>query len=286
MSVFVLVLITLISCDFRKSVNIDVLTGLNTLGDGLSCDDVYISDGENKLSRNTFTYGEKFYLNFDNIEGFNRIANSAFPGMQLYVTDQEGDTVLKNSDLYAEYTDGIDIDPLLLQTNLTVADPIHSINEYTLQINIWDKKGKGTFTAILDFDVIPNDQIIIESKNVSYGEIYLFSGESNSTITSNNANFNETIYLLFEGLDGFKHEGGMVHFGLSIIVSDAEGEMILNEEDLIGDTRMELSEFTSQIAPNFSINDPNTKNPVSSEIIIWDKNSECRISASTKLNLK
>ena len=45
MSVITLLLINLISCDFQKSVNIDVLTGLSTHGNGLGCDDVYISDG-------------------------------------------------------------------------------------------------------------------------------------------------------------------------------------------------------------------------------------------------
>jgi len=259
---------------------------LNTRGDGLSCEDVYLSDGEKKIQRNTFIYGEKFNLNFNNIEGFKKIEDFAFPGMQLSVINQAGDTVLKNNDLYAEYTDGINLTPLLLKTNLTVADPIHSLNEYTLQINIWDKKGGGIFKARLDFDVVPNDQIIIESRDASYDEIYLFSGNSNSVITGSDASFNETVYMLFEGLEGFKHEGGMVRFGLSIVASDAEGEMILNEEDLIGDEGMELSEFTSQIAPNFSINDPNVKNPVQCDIIIWDKNSESRIKASAKLNLK
>ena len=71
MSVITLLFISLISCDFGKSVSMDLLTGLSTIGDGLTCDDVYISDGENKLNRNSFKYGEKFYLNFENIKGFN-----------------------------------------------------------------------------------------------------------------------------------------------------------------------------------------------------------------------
>lgn len=286
LSVIALSIFVVISCEFRKSVKKDFLTGLATLGDGLSCDNVYLSNGEQKLSRSSFIYGEKFYLNFENMEGFKKSEDRTFPGMQLLVVSEAGDTVLKNNDLYAGYTNGINISPLLLQTNITVADPIHSDNNYTLYINIWDKKGEGTYKAEMDFDVLSNDQIKIENKNVSYDEIYLFSQERRTVITDNNAKFNENIYMIFEGLEGFKVESGKVFPGLSIKAKDSEGEMILNEEDLIGESGMELSALNLRIAPSFIFKDSNIKSPVTCEIVIWDKKSESRIKASARLNMK
>ena len=75
----------IISCEFSKSVNINLISGLSTAGDGLSCSNVYLSIGENEIKRTTFTYGEIFYLNFNNIEGFKREEENVFPGMKLLI---------------------------------------------------------------------------------------------------------------------------------------------------------------------------------------------------------
>jgi hypothetical protein len=285
-SLVILLLLPMVSCNFSKSVNLDLITGLSTRGDGLSCDDVYISDGEDKLSRNSFTYGETFYLNFENIQGFSKTENSAFPGMSLLVTGPKGNTIFQMDDMYAGDTDGTDLSPLLLQAHLTVADPIHSDTEYTLQVDIWDKKGEGMFKAMLDFTVIPNEQIEIESKGVSYDEIYLFSGHRKTTITDNRVKLNETVYMMFEGLGGFAPVDGMVYAGLSIRASDAGGELLVDEEDLLGDQSLQLQQFSAQLAPNIVFNDSEIENPVLCEIVIWDKNSENRIKALTNLNLE
>jgi len=282
----VMSLFTIVSCEFRKSVNKDLVIGLTTKGDGLSCDNVYLSMNEEKIRRNTFTYGEKFYLNFETIEGFKKDADRVFPGMQLFVIDQAGDTVLIYNDLYADYTDGITISPLLLQTYLTVAKPIHSNNTYVLYVTIWDKRGEGTFTAKMDFDVIANKQIEIESSNVSYDEIYLFSQEREVPITDNNVKYDETVNMIFEGLEGFREENGIVFIGLAMNIKDSEGNLILNEDDLIGESGMEFSELKSQIAPSFIFTDSDIKNPVTCEVTIWDKKSESRIKAIATLHVE
>jgi len=284
--IFVVSLFILFSCEFRKSVNKDLVTGLTTQGDGLSCDNVYLSDGSEKISRNSFTYGEKFYVNFENAEGFEIIGDHAFPGIRLCVLNQARDTVLKYDDLYADNADGLNISPLLLKTYLTVASPIHSNKKYTLLINIWDKKGKGTFSANMDFDVIPNKQIEIESNHVTCEEIYLYAQERDVTVTDNKVKFNENIYMIFEGLGGFDEEDGKVFVGLGMKISDADGNLILNENDLLGDSGMESSDLKSQLAPSFVLTGSGIKNPVTCDVIIWDKKSESRIKASAKLNVE
>ena len=286
MSVIFLLWLILVSCDFNKSVSKDFISDIFTKGDGLSCDDVYLSDGTDRINRNSFIYGEKFYLNFNNMEGFRKEEGFVFPGLQLLVLGTNGDTIMLENDLYANNSNGFDISPLLLQTNLTVADPMHSNGNYKLLVQIWDKKGEGTFLANMDFEVTPNTQIKIENNNISYREIYLFSQERNICITDNEAKFNENIYLIFEGLEGFKTEAGIVSIGLSLKCKDSEGTLILDEDDLIGDAEMEASELRERLAPNFIFSGSDIKNPVTCEVIIWDKKSNHSIKASVDLNIK
>ena len=281
-----LLLFSLFSCEFKKSAHKDLITGLSTKGNGLSCDQVYLSDGEDKISRNSFTYGEKFHVNFENIEGFKREGTYAFPGMQLLIINQAGDTVMQNNDLYDSYVDGMEFSPLLLHTDITVAKPMHSTNSYTLFVNIWDKKGEGTYKSQMDFDVISNKKIEIENNNISYNDIYLFSEENKMVITNNNVKLNEDIYMIFEGLSGFSEEAGQVLIGLSIKAKDSEGTIILNEEDLIGEASMEISKLKSQLAPTFIFTGTDIKNPVACEITIWDKKSDRSIKASVNLKVE
>lgn len=279
-------LLSVISCDFRKSVSKDLVTGMVTKGDGLSSEDVYLTTGDETIQRNTFTYGEELSLSFNNIEGFERIDNHVFPGMSLIVISENGDTVLKNLDLYAGLASGTDHSPLLLTSEVTVADPIHSNGEYTLFVNIWDKKGDGVFTAELDFDVVPNDQIDIECNHITYREIYLYSQQRQRVITNNTAGFNENVFMMFEGLEGFVKEGEMISIGLSLTVKDSEGNLIVNEGDLMDASGMDYSEVHSQLAPNFILTGSQINNPVECEINIWDKKGEGSIKTSTQLQIE
>ncbi|TRX59992.1 hypothetical protein FNH22_08025 [Fulvivirga sp. M361] len=285
-SLIVLLISTVISCEFNKSVNKDLITGLVTKGDELSCESVYLSDGLDKINRSSFVYGEKIYLNFNDIDGFTKDGDNAFPGLQLLVLGMNRDTVMYNNDLYKNNRDGFDISPLLLQSNITVAKPIHSGNEYTLFVSIWDKKGKGTYKAEMDFDVISNNQIKVENNSISYAEIYLFSQERNAVITGNEAKFDENIFMIFEGLEGFSIEDGKAAIGLSIKGKDSEGKVILNEDDLIGDLSIVASELKNRLAPNFIFSGSDIKNPVTCEVTIWDKRSDNRIKALIALNIK
>jgi len=196
-------LFTLQSCEFNKSINKNFSSGLSTQGDGLSSENVYLSIDDKEINSSTFIYGQTFYVNFNKITGFVKEGEAVFPGMELCVVGKDQDTVLYGKDMYAEYTDGVTVTPLLLNANITVADPMKTGNKYTLYVNIWDKKGTGTFKAEMEFDIVPNDKITIVSNNVTYDNIYLFSENNNTTITDNRVKMNDNTYLIFEGLERF-----------------------------------------------------------------------------------
>ncbi len=274
------------SCEFSKTLNKDLVTGMVTNGTGLSCDEVYLSSGEEKISRSSFTYGEKIYVSFDNIEGFKKKEGNAIPGLQMLVTTQSGDTILNYPDLYAKNDQGFNLSPLALSTNLIVADPLHSRYQYKLQIYIWDKNGTGKFSATMDFSVSPNQYIEIESKNISYNEIYLYSRVQGKVLTGNTIPSEEDVYLIFEGLKGFVEEGEMVFPGLSMMATDADGKVVLDESDLVGEGGMESSNFSTQLAPSFIFSGANIKNPIACEVVIWDKKGENSIRAKIELNVE
>ena len=273
----------LLTCNFSRSVNVDLLTGLKTRGNGLSCGEVFLSDGESKINRDSFTYGETIFLNFDEMRGFVRTEGKSFPGMEMTMISSAGDTILNYRDLYEQYSEGFEMDPILLNTNVTLADPIHSGMKYQLTVRIWDKKGEGYFIAELELEVLPDKAIKVSEEGLRAREIYLFSTVSNSTIIGEEVNFNENVYLLFEGLEGFREVDGQLLIGLKMVLKDGNGEVILNEPDLFGDRALNPRDVYRQIASNFIISNTSIQNPVHVEVLIWDKRSENTISASAQL---
>lgn len=264
------------------------MTGLFTKGDGLSCEDVYLSIDDDKIQRTTFTYGEKFFLNFSDMSGFKKNGETVFPGMSLYVTGASGDTAMEAEDLYVNNADGFTVSPLLLTTYLTVASPIHSGKEYTLFVDIWDKKGKGTFSAKLDFDVIPNPQIHVES-NVSYDEIYLFSRKDNKVVLDNTVVSGEDIFMLFEGLSGFAADNNTIYPGLGVQVKDETGAIIMDYADLFeehSETGIPVSDFTEMVSARLSFPEGMSEKTMQCAITVWDKKGSGKVKATTSLTLK
>lgn len=282
----IMLVLFIYSCDFRKSVNKDLITGLTSVGNGLSCDNVYLSVGEEKINRKTFTYGEKIVWNFDGVEGFKKAGNLSFPGMQMIVTNSKKDTVMNYSDLYSDKESGVDLSPLLLTSYLTMANPIHSNNSYTIHYKIWDKKGEGTFKATMDFDVVPDKGIEITKNILSYDELYLFSEERKMVINGDKAQLNEKIYFIIEGLEGFTEQDGKVYIGMNMKATDVNNTILYNETDMFGNEASDPKDTKSQILTYFIFKDPEIKNPVTCELEIWDKKGDGKLKATVKLNIK
>jgi hypothetical protein len=276
-------------CDFRKSAHKDLITGLSTVGEGLSCEDVSILSDNNVVQRNTFTFGEVITFKFNNIEGFNEENGNVFPGMSILIRDSENNIVLQNDDAYANYSEGINLSPLVLTAEATLARPIHSGKQYNLLIKIWDKKGNGKFSAEMSFDVKPNDKISVARNNCNYDEVYLFSEKNNKVITDNSIQFGDNVFLIFEGVKEFFEETERIYPGLSLIIKDSKDEVILSNEDLFSEseqTGIEAKDFKDRVSANFWFNGSEVNNPLSLEAKLWDKKSDKFISVKTRLNLQ
>lgn len=285
-----LCLITIISlvffagCKSKKTTDIDEPTGLKTEGSDLTCKNVFISINGRKVENNIFTYGERFYVNYDDIKGFSRTRNKALPGMKIAIINVKGDTIMKTDDIYSEITDGFELQPFQLAADLTVASPVQSGNDYTLFIKIWDKKGKGTLISKFDFKVKTNEQIQAEPTNVTYNEIYIYSQKHGKIVRDGKIKFDDNIYIILEGLKGMKSENGKVFPGLSLRITDSKKTIITDFDDLFAEysqSGVDEADVFMRASAKFKIEQADMVNPLDCEVIIWDKKSPAKIKIRT-----
>ena len=59
--------------------------GITSLGTKIDCENIFISVNGRKVENNEFAYGERFYVNFDDLRGFKRINNKVLPGMKIAI---------------------------------------------------------------------------------------------------------------------------------------------------------------------------------------------------------
>jgi hypothetical protein len=300
--VALMISLTLFSCDLRRSKNKDITTskdvttgknlttGIIKKPEGLSCDEVWLSIDEEKTDRITFIYGEAFSMNFNNMEGLNKVDETVFPGMLLKVTDEGGDTIMQTEDMYADSVNGMNFSPLLLKANFAVVKPIRSNHKYSLFIKIWDKLGAGNFIVEMPFSVIQNERINIETNYITYDEIYLLSADRNKVITDGIIYFEETIYLMFEGLSGFYEKNGRVFPGSKVRAVDYSNTPIMSYDDLYylyTKTGINSDDFKSQIFVKMKLNEGAVNNPILFETTLFDKKRyAATIKVTTEFNVK
>lgn len=290
-NLFIAVLLILLTfaCDTRKSFNKDLMTGLSTSGDGLSCEEVTILSGGQTIQRSSFIFGEEITIQFQNIDGF-KVENGKFSVMSIVISDINKNIVLKEDDAYKDYSEGISLNPVTLRSELTLARPMKSGQSYNLVINIRDKKGEGKLSAELDFEVKPNEKIKASTHNCGIDELYLFSDNNKKAITDNVITFGDNIHLIFEGVKEFSEKDNKIFPGLSLEIKDGKNEEILFYEDLFKEfesSGIDAESFKDRVSANFWFKGAEANNPLTLEAKLWDKLSGDKyISAETMLTLK
>jgi len=285
-----LVILLAASCNYRKSVQKDLITGLTSRGNGLSCDDIYLTSNGKKIRRNEFIFGEKIIINFNNIEGFTRKGKQAFPGMEMLLTNSKGDTLFYEPDLMEKLPDPVEQEVLLLKGYLTIGSPIFSKakEQYNVKVHIWDKKGKGTFDSDLSFTVKPNPAVTSVKTGISCNEIYLYNPVTRSCLTSGLIPQATDILLVYDGLKGFRtNEQGMCSVGMSLKATDKTGRVLLNEEDLLkAEPPQNPSILEKPIFASFAFKEgKNVQGPVRIQTVLWDKSGSGKIVSTLKIEL-
>lgn len=276
-------------CINSKSVNKEFSSGITTIGTEITCENIFISGNNRKIENNEFTYGERFYVNFDDLRGLKRKNKKVLPGMKIAIVSAAGDTIMRNNDLYSEITDGFELKPFQLAADLTAGSPMKSGTDYCLIVKIWDKNGSGTLVTKYDFKVKANNQIITEPLNLTYDEVYIYSQKSGKIIKDGNINFDDNIYIIVEGLKGFLEENGKVFPGLSLKISDSNNLITTDFDDLFSDYSskgVQQADLFLRASAKFKVEKTDLKNPLACEVIIWDKKSTANIKIRTNFVIK
>lgn len=144
---FALTALLLNSCEFKYNMN--GLTGLETKASGLSYEDCYLSVNDQRLNNNEVPLGETVICVFSGVNGFVQEDNMCYVGASMIVSDENGNELLNESDLFAQYEDeGLSPqDAGVLSLSLSTGNPMEAGKTYNWKMRIWDKRGKGEITA-------------------------------------------------------------------------------------------------------------------------------------------
>ena len=278
------------SCEFNQSVNKDLTTGAYSRGDGIGCDNVKIQINGDVDNRNEFIYGEKVNFIFNDIKGLKKENGIVFPGLSMFIVKNENDTVLQHQDLFANLENGTDLSPLQLQANFTSALPNKNNEKYKIFINIWDKKGKGTFQYELPFSVKKNELLSIAASNLDYTKIYLWDETRKTVVVKKEVSVQSTLILILEGLDGLEVMDNKVFPSFSIDITDNNGNQILSNSNILEqyrETGVDYDAFKNgQLPVTITFSSGQINNPCRLKASLKDLNSERNIVITSELEIK
>lgn len=289
LTILLLLSITFASCEIKDSYSKNPKTGMELKGDGLECPDVYLSMNDKKIERNTFVFGEMVRFNFNNIRGFKKNKSGAvYPKAELIVLDENKKKVMYDKDLFAHLKKGTKTTPLLLFTDFLPSLPHLNGEKYKIFINISDKKGKGTYSMSMPFTIIPNKNLKIESDGIDYSSVYLWDKGASQIITSKTISRKTKSILIIENLSGFQEDNGLYYPIISIECTDAKGNFIILEEDLIGEERSKLGitlDKLKQLPIYLTFEEIKHNNPLQLKVKIRDLRSDHILEIETQLKV-
>lgn len=271
------------ACNFNQSVSKDLMTGLTTRGEGLSAKEVYIADGEKKATDNTFLYGQKIYTNFVNMDGFVIENRQFFPEMQVVVVSKAGDTVLRNENMLGGK--GLDASLSTLNGHVMLATPIQSGAEYTVAYTVSDTKSDAVFYSELDLKLKKDPNVRIKEEGLWAKETYIFNQDSGTVVTKGEIPFETNMLFDLQGLEGYEVVEGRANLGMSAIVIDADGQVILNRPDLLANRMLTDAEVKKGLASTLKIRKGNVVNPLKWKVEVWDKTNNAKITVEADLDI-
>ena len=281
-------LLLLNSCNFNKSINKDLDTGATSTGNGLSCDDIRVMMSDaSVVSSNEFVDGSRVTISFNNMKGFTRIGKKVYIGMSIEVRSKSGKLIEQNNDLFAD-RQWFAIDPVSVSAYFNAEFNEQKDKDYIVKIRIWDKKGKGTFNYEMPYSVKPNEVLTIKSKGLSAESVELFDLDFGYRIVKNDLFQADQHEFRFAGLRGFTEENGKAFVDGSVKITDADGKMILNAENLFSDYKesgISAKDVSELVSIKFNFGQDKVKSPVMIEAAVTDLKSGKSISAKTKMDL-
>ncbi len=131
-------------------------TELTTSFAGLTLEQAYIVDGnDRKIAGNKVALNSNFSIVYEGVRNYTLKDGKAFPDLFIQVIDDNQQTVLSKSDLFAKaYPDGLSVsDASVLRASITVGDPIKP-GKYICSVQVVDKHNNNSvINSTWDFEV-------------------------------------------------------------------------------------------------------------------------------------
>lgn len=144
-NIFVFTLLVFISsCKFSTGVKKDFSTGLTSVNNGLSAEDIFLKEYEGtRLPSNKVKLGSKISLTAAGVENFELKDGKVYPGCQIILTDKNKKEVINLPDAFADMVNGSTEDETKsLNATLTTGDPMVVGETYHLYVRFFDKQKK------------------------------------------------------------------------------------------------------------------------------------------------
>ena len=153
-SLLVVCTLVLCSCNFSAGVKKDFGTGLSYSYNGFAVDEVLLVGPDNRaMGDNEVELGTKVAVVVQGLRNYVMKDDKAFPGLMLSLTDNAGNYVLNEADMFAEGAGYSEADASVLRGSVTIGDPMKSGETYHLKLRVWDK-GKPESELTADVDIV------------------------------------------------------------------------------------------------------------------------------------
>ncbi len=284
---YLIIFISLQSCEFNQSVNKDLTTGAYSRGNGIGVGGVSMEINGNPENRNEFISGETVNFFFNGVEGLTSENGKTFPGISMWILKNEDDTLLAKHDLLADLVDGTDLYPLVLTSSFRTG--LFEVGvDHKISILLWDKKGEGTFSYEMPFTVVENDLLNIENNGFEYSEIYLWNETMKIQQFGNEIDINNEYKLILNELDGFEILNEVIKPVLSVELFDNRDSLIISNPNVLKEfetTGVNPDDIKERMALTLSFTDGEVNNPCKLKVKLKDNNSSKELEISAQLNL-
>ena len=208
--------------------------------------------------------------------------------MSMVVIKKENQMVLSNLNLL-NLQDGTNLSPLKLEANLPANFPYQNNEKYEVQITIWDTKGEGKFTYNMPFTITGNEHIKVKTTDITYKSIFLWNENKSKMVLNNKLNSKDKYALVLEGVKGLKVEKGKVFPELSLLLTDAKGNIIIANKNLYNNlpNGLDVSKLTEgQIPVILTFNGDEFFNPYHLNVVLKDTKSDKKLIIEADLEIE
>ncbi|RZN84525.1 MAG: hypothetical protein EVB11_00285 [Winogradskyella sp.] len=269
---FTIVLLILSFCSIVNAQKGNLAEKIGIESNILTSDGIYFENYLGLVKRNTFNYGEEIDFVYDRIDGFNLDDGLVYPDMDIIVLSKKGDTVFQQKNLFKDITQGYTIEDLNLRGSVTFAEPMFPNSSYKLHVKVSDKLGDGFYNFSMDFEVVENRMLDTKTNGLSYDILYLYSKKRDISLIDNRVSPNEKVYILLEGLSGYKVTNGLADLSVSLFLKDARGRTIKEMIDMLPEA-VDVKSLKDQLYAEILVTEGTISNPVKCSLIIKDRNT-------------